>query len=336
MSIQNKVTYSEHTINLNANFQTALRSINSFLVHRIEIETPDGASAIAEVVSTPAITRVTVDQVRSDVQEILIPTLSKIELKDSLSVYKKLEEVLPKNPTVRALGDLALHNLLDQTSEMVIKSDVTVPIAEIAKFPTLIDTRIASGFEVFKMKLGQQDLSTNVQMVQKVQSLIPPTSALRIDPNQAWTVDYSIQFLEMLDSNGIAIEYLEQPIEKTDIVGLATIRANTSTPIMADESCFSMNDLEEIISRGAADWVNIKILKSGGVTPAKLLAIRAQEAGLKISFGCMIESPLGVRAAMELAQQFAPNLTHDLDAAWWYPQSELIYSEGMVKCSPQD
>ena len=45
----------------------------------------------------------------------------------------------------------------------------------------------------------------------------------------------------------------------------------------------------------------------------------------------MIESPLGVRAAMSLAAEFGPSQTHDLDAAWWYSQSELVYSGGTVK-----
>jgi L-alanine-DL-glutamate epimerase-like enolase superfamily enzyme len=81
----------------------------------------------------------------------------------------------------------------------------------------------------------------------------------------------------------------------------------------------------------AADWVNIKILKAGGVTPAKEMAEVALSSGLKLSFGCMIESPLGVRAAMKLADQFAPEETHDLDAAWWYLQEKLRYEGGVVQ-----
>ena len=57
----------------------------------------------------------------------------------------------------------------------------------------------------------------------------------------------------------------------------------------------------------------------------------ALQAGLRLSFGCMIESPLGVRAAMQLAHEFAPSQTHDLDAAWWYLQEKLRYEDGVVQ-----
>jgi hypothetical protein len=45
----------------------------------------------------------------------------------------------------------------------------------------------------------------------------------------------------------------------------------------------------------------------------------------------MIESPFGVRAAMQLAHEFAPDETHDLDAAWWYLQEKLKYEGGAVR-----
>jgi hypothetical protein len=45
----------------------------------------------------------------------------------------------------------------------------------------------------------------------------------------------------------------------------------------------------------------------------------------------MIESPSGVRAAMELAHRYAGDETHDLDAAWWYLQENLRYEGGQVR-----
>jgi L-alanine-DL-glutamate epimerase-like enolase superfamily enzyme len=61
------------------------------------------------------------------------------------------------------------------------------------------------------------------------------------------------------------------------------------------------------------------------------MAAVALNNGLHLSIGCMIESPLGVRAAMQLAYEFAPDETHDLDAAWWYLQEKLKYEGGAVR-----
>ena len=182
----------------------------------------------------------------------------------------------------------------------------------------------------FKIKLGDDSLANNLEKIKILDQLTPQSSILRVDPNQSWSVDYTIKFLEAVESLAVDLEYLEQPIQREDLKGLALIRQNSSTAIMADEACFDLNDLNRIIDMGAADWVNIKILKSGGVTPAREMAAVALQNGLHLSFGCMIESPLGVRAAMELAHEFAPDETHDLDAAWWYLQEELKYEGGAV------
>ena len=323
--------YSKYKISLHSTFQASLRSVNDFEVYKLNISSSDNRLGCGEVVATPAITGVTADQLERDIHQKLIPLL---QSKDFLSVedaYSQIEEKLPLNPTARALGDLAVNSLFNKFETKAVKTDVTLPITEVTLISDLIETRLKDGFDVFKMKLGAASLTKNIEIVQKTFESLPEPASLRIDPNQAWSVDYSLQFLEQLDRLKIKIDYLEQPINRFDFDGLAKIHQNTDIPIMTDESCFDIEDLERLISINAIDWVNVKILKSGGVTPARKIAKRAKEAGLKLSFGCMIESPLGVRAAMELAHEFEPLGVHDLDAAWWYQQSELIYSNGSVR-----
>ena len=94
---------------------------------------------------------------------------------------------------------------------------------------------------------------------------------------------------------------------------------------MADESCFSLNDLEKILDIGAFTYLNVKILKAGGVIPALELANQAIGAGLKVSIGSMMEGVQGIKAAIYLAHQIAPTVTHDLDAAWWFDASPICY-----------
>ena len=97
---------------------------------------------------------------------------------------------------------------------------------------------------------------------------------------------------------------------------------------MADESLFSMSDLEEIIEKKACTWVNVKILKSGGLAPARAIADVARASGLNVSIGSMMEGARGVQAAALLASAIAPEVTHDLDAAWWHRDGSLKYSKG--------
>ena len=325
------VQLSTHQIQLKSRFQTALRSIDNFDVFQLKVELSDGRELLGEVVATPAITGITAEVLKHDVNNFVIPLLSSTSLEDSKLIYQLLASALPNNPTARALADLTLQSMNKASHTYRIKTDVTIPICEVNELESIIQERVLNGFSAFKIKLGEDELHNNLEKMKILSDLVPKESILRVDPNQSWSVDYSLQFLESLETFGIEVQYLEQPTIRQDLEGLALICRSSATEIMADEACFDLKDLHQIIEMKAADWVNIKILKSGGVTPAKEMAEVALQAGLRLSFGCMIESPLGVRAAMQLAHEFAPNQTHDLDAAWWYLQEKLRYEDGVVQ-----
>lgn len=325
------IELSTYEIQLKSRFQTALRSIDNFDVFKLRVELSSGKELIGEVVATPAITGITAEDLTSDVNEFVMPLFKKTALEDSKAFYDDLVSVLPDNPTARALGDLALMSANTSSDIYKIKTDVTIPICDIKSLERIIKERTLYGFTVFKVKLGREDLARNIEKIKASVDLVPKGSILRVDPNQSWSVDYSLKFLEALDSLGIKLQYLEQPVKREDLSGLSLIRQSSPTEVMADESCFDLKDLYQIMEMEAADWVNIKILKAGGVTPAREMAEIALGSGLKLSFGCMIESPLGVRAAMQLAHEFAPDETHDLDAAWWYLQEKLRYEGGVIQ-----
>ena len=330
MSNIKSIDFSKYQIPLKNRFETALRSITEFDVFQLKVNLLSGETLIGEVVVTPVITQISEDTLRADVENILIPTFENFDLKDPNDFYELLQLKLPNNPTARALGDLTQYSFKNSSKSLVVKTDVTIPISQGIELEKLVKLRLEEGFNSLKIKLNQDTLSNNIEKMKILNDLTPQECAIRIDPNQSWDTIYSLEFLERTNSLGIQIEYLEQPIHRSDISGLAFIRRNTNTEIMADEACFDLKDLRKIIDLEAADWVNIKILKAGGVTPAKKLAEEVLRNNLKLSFGCMIESPIGVGAAMSLAHQYAPNQTHDLDAAWWYFQKELNYESGSI------
>jgi L-alanine-DL-glutamate epimerase-like enolase superfamily enzyme len=99
---------------------------------------------------------------------------------------------------------------------------------------------------------------------------------------------------------------------------------------MADESLFTLMDLEELIRLNAVDLINIKIIKSGGITPALEIITRAKQLGMDFSIGTMMEGDKGVSAAILLAGANKADYCHDLDAAWWAAHSLLKYHKGRV------
>ncbi|MFP3525585.1 enolase C-terminal domain-like protein, partial [Pantoea sp. SIMBA_072] len=111
------------------------------------------------------------------------------------------------------------------------------------------------------------------------------------------------------------IEYLEQPLPAWDVDGFAELRANTRMPICADESVFSHIDALRLIKADAVDFLNIKLVKSGGVNTALKINSIAEAAGVRCMIGCFGESRLGLSAAAHVACA-RPNIQFiDLDSA---------------------
>jgi L-alanine-DL-glutamate epimerase-like enolase superfamily enzyme len=243
--------------------------------------------------------------------------------------------------SARAAVDLALYDLqcnLEGTtlppllgSKMTsVGTDITVPIAELSDIPQLIASRLGDGFNTFKIKLGIETIEKSVSKLELVRDLVGESALLRIDPNQAWSIGHTLAFLRNIDGLGIDIDYLEQPTPAGDKSALAEIRRNSQVRVMADEACFDMADLQELIDLDAVDLVNIKLLKCGGLTSAIEMGELATAAGVGILVGSMMEGDRGLFAAACLASALAPDEIHDLDASWWAEDSTIEYSVGRV------
>ncbi len=321
-------------------FRTALRSVTNFDVIEFHIGTDDGLWAIGEAVETPVITGDTQKMIQDDllgpIREVLegIPFSSPLELVEQVAGTSAVS-------SAKAAADMALYFLeavmrrttLDEllgNTRSSIATDVTIPVADRGEIEHLLAARLNDGFSSVKVKLAMEPVGDSIQKLVLINHLANGKCGIRIDPNQAWTVAHTLSFLEKVDGTGISIDYLEQPTPADNKKALAEIRRNTEILIMADESCFNMEDLLQLIEYEAADLVNLKLLKSGGITPTLKMAGVAQEAGLGVRIGSMMEGDAGVFASACLASVVAPKEVHDLDASWWAKDSRIKYRAGEV------
>ena len=329
-------TIGTYTVTLTSPFVTSLRSVYEYPVSTFAIVDHDGINGIGEAVATPAIVGDSAIEIDRELHSLSMLLIGKELSVDEISSLSRTGGYLPS--TIAAI-DLALldyqaksHNQNIQQylgiSQNFISTDVTIPICEINDLEKIVTER--SHFKTFKIKLKDDSLERNLSQLIRIKELQPDAS-LRIDPNQAWDVPYSIRFLEKLDDKGILIDYLEQPIDRYDFAGLAEIKKNSKTPIMADESCFSMNDISTLLEYRACDYVNIKLMKSGGYSNALAMSRYAIENGLQVSIGSMMEGNQGIYVAGLLAAAISPFYTHDLDAAWWFTDSKFSYVNGELR-----
>ena len=161
-----------------------------------------------------------------------------------------------------------------------------------------------------------------------------PDARIRVDANQGWTPAEAIAVIRAMEDAGLGVEFVEQPVERYDVSGLAQVTAAVDTPVMADESVFGLRDLAAVIDQRAADLINVKLAKCGGLGVARELLERARAAGLGTIVGSMMEGPIGVGAAAALVAAVGTSHVSDLDAAWWASASPVAggatYEGGVI------
>ena len=181
---------------------------------------------------------------------------------------------------------------------------------------------------LYKIKLGRPQ--TDMETVRAMRS---HTDALfRVDANGGWTADQTIRFAPELAALGV--EFIEQPLPANDWGGAKRVYEQSKLPIIADESCIVEGDVERCA--GYFHGVNVKLMKCGGLTPARRMIARARALGLRVMVGCMTESSVGISAIAQLL----PLLDYaDLDGSLLLtndPARGVTFDNGRVVYAPDN
>ena len=151
--------------------------------------------------------------------------------------------------------------------------------------------RAKPGWPVYKIKL---DASGGIDLVK---SLRAETDAIfRVDANCAWSAGRVLDWAEQLAE--LNVELIEQPLAAGSYAEMKQLKGRSPIPLMADESCQVEADVNACID--SFDAINIKLVKCGGLTPARRMIARARQNGLKIMVGCMTESSIGIAPGVHL------------------------------------
>src|SRR3546814_3669527 len=124
---------------------------------------------------------------------------------------------------------------------------------------------------------------------------------LRLDANQGWTAKQAVYAMQALEDAGVRLELLEQPVKAQDIDGLKYVTDRVHRPVMADESVVGTLQVIDLIKARAADIINIKLMKTGGISNAIRIADIAALYGVECMIGCMLETSISVAAAVHVA-----------------------------------
>jgi L-Ala-D/L-Glu epimerase len=155
----------------------------------------------------------------------------------------------------------------------------------------------AAAYPVLKMKLGGPEDQANLQALREV----APDKPVRVDANEGWkTRDQALQMIEWLAQDK-HIQYVEQPLPASAPVKDWTwLKQRAPLPIFGDESYHRAEDIET--AAACFHGVNVKLVKTGGITGGLAALMAARKAGLKTMLGCMIETSILISAGAHLAE----------------------------------
>jgi L-alanine-DL-glutamate epimerase-like enolase superfamily enzyme len=176
-------------------------------------------------------------------------------------------------------------------------TDITIPICDIDRTVALGEEWYRRGFRLIKTKVGT-DVDQDVRRMEALHVKLPGLIFIP-DANQGFTRDECRHFVKEVQRCGASIMLLEQPLAKDDLDGMAALRRDLGIPIAADESIRTVQDVREVIRREAADFVNIKITKSGLLVAMDIMGC-ARAAGLRLMIGGMVETRIAMACSFGL------------------------------------
>jgi len=155
----------------------------------------------------------------------------------------------------------------------------------------------AEAYPVLKLKVGGPGDHATLAALRE----IAPTKPVRVDANEGWpSKEVALKQIEGLARDG-HIQFIEQPMPQTTHPrDLAWLKERSPLPLLADESYHSAQDTAHCAE--FFHGVNVKLVKTGGVSAGYEALKAARAAGLKTMIGCMLETSILISTAAHLAE----------------------------------
>ena len=247
------------------------------------------------------------------------------DIREVRQLTDELVERLPKNPAARAAFDMALHDAYAQFLGLPLvrvlgqkfkslPTSITIGIKGVDE--TLREAReyVKNGFTILKIKLGK-DLEEDVERVVKLREEFGKKIVLRIDANQGYTIEQTIDFYHK--TLQLDIELIEQPMPARAVEEMRKLPGSIKEKIAADESLLMPEDALSLLGPAkAAGIFNIKLMKCGGISQALKIADIAAAGGVDLFWGCNDESIISISAALHTAFACAQTRYIDLDGSF--------------------
>lgn len=312
----------------------------------VRLRTADGAEGWGEATPDPHVTGETFHGAAAMLRRDLAPVLLGHDARDREGALRILDARVAGAPAAKAALDIALHDLLARALGVPLwlllggRARDSLAISRVVSMGTpaamaeAATRHVAAGFGTVKLKVGDpDDPRLDAHRLAAVREAVGPDVGIKVDANQGWRTP-GVAIAAIRAAAASRPDYVEQPVAAWDLEGLAEVRRQTGATIMVDEGCLNPRHALRVVALRAADLVNIKLMKSGGLVRAHQLNVIAEAAGIAAQVGTMVESSIASAAGLHLALALANVRTVEMggplmlteeigDAGGWYDRDRI-------------
>ncbi len=241
------------------------------------------------------------------------------------TLCRRAGEAMAATPAARAAVEIALHDLLARELAVplvdlrgrchdALPTSLTIGILDTDETLAVAAEALSLGFHCLKVKLGGE-AEADATRLARLRERVGPDVAIRVDAN----CGYEPGDLAALDACATALnlELVEQPLARGAEVHLRELPETSRRRLVLDESVRDERDALALAApRPTAGVFNLKLMKCGGLTPARAIADIAGTAGVALMWGCNDESAASIAAALHLAYACPATRFLDLDGSF--------------------
>lgn len=243
------------------------------------------------------------------IHRYLAPVLEAMDPFDICAIHDAMNRSVRGYPYAKAAIDMALYDLMGKAVGQPVYRLLGgcyrdhIPLAHMIG---LMDDRdalneakeaVAEGVRALQVK-GGESAERDIQLIESLRETLADGVHLRLDANQGYP-DVRTAITAIRSMERFRLDVIEQPVE--GLAGLGEVRRAVGTMVMADESCWTLEDGLEVISQRATDAISIYVAKAGGLFYASRLAAACAAAGIACDVNGSLETGVGTAANLHLA-----------------------------------
>ena len=295
-------------------FVTALHRVDAVNAVRVTVRLANGVTGVGTCTPNEKVTGDSLSSARAVIEETIKPLVLGKNLTDWKELLNTVKTSIVHNAPAKAAVEIALYNTRANLFGLTLSQ--------------LLGGKGGSVETDYTISIGkaEQMIADAQKLVEDLAYAAGPMVHLRLDMNQSCDVRQTMQAAEYWHKQGLLIDFIEQPVPAWDLDSMAYLTRHSPYPIMADESVESYEDAQRVLAKNACDYINIKLMKTGGLSEAQKINDLAESRGVPTMVGSMIESIESLAAACAFYRANPNTIFADLDAIFMVDQDPDLNS----------